>query len=183
MWTRKPVFIDRVRRKSTDRTKTAWQSALKPASLINCVRKNGSLKRGAGRTPTRDENWLVLSIIHSAKGLEWDAVYLIHASDGNLPADLATGSQEEIEEELRLTYVAMTRARDYLYVLWPLRYYSRPSGMSDNHSYAQLSRFFTEEVTRTMECLSSAGQNKIVDTPAPQEVKTNILSRINDMWS
>ena len=71
--------------------------------------------------PTKDEDWLVLSTIHSAKGLEWDVVYLIHAADGCLPSDMSTGSDEdiEIEEELRLAYVAMTRARDFLYVLWP----------------------------------------------------------------
>jgi len=104
----------------------------------------------AGR-PIKDEDWLVLSTIHSAKGLEWDVVYLIHASDGCLPSDMSTGTTEEIEEELRLTYVAMTRARDHLYVLWPQRYYNRPAGVSDGHSYAQLSRFFTDEVLRSME--------------------------------
>jgi UvrD-like helicase C-terminal domain len=55
--------------------------------------------------PVKDEDWMVLSTIHSAKGLEWDAVYLIHAADGNLPADMATGTESEIAEELRLTYV------------------------------------------------------------------------------
>ena len=69
--------------------------------------------------PGKDEDWLVLSTIHSAKGCEWDVVYLIHAADGFLPSDMSTGSPEEIEEELRLTYVAMTRAKDHLYVSWP----------------------------------------------------------------
>ena len=101
--------------------------------------------------PILDEDWLVLSTIHSAKGLEWDAVYLIHAADGCLPSDLATGDDEEIEEELRLTYVAMTRAKDYLYVLWPMMFYTRPTLMSGNHVYAQLCRFFTPEVLETME--------------------------------
>ncbi|MFC1971425.1 ATP-dependent helicase, partial [Chloroflexota bacterium] len=101
--------------------------------------------------PTKDEDWLVLSTIHSAKGLEWDVVYLIHATDGCLPFDMATGSDKEIEEELRLAYVAMTRARDSLYVLWPQRYYLRPFGFSDRHSYAQCSRFFTDDVLGTME--------------------------------
>ena len=82
--------------------------------------------------PVLDEDWLVLSTIHSAKGLEWDAVYLIHGADGCLPSDMATGSPEGIEEELRLMYVAMTRARDFLYVTWPKRYYHMPFGVSDN---------------------------------------------------
>ncbi|MCX6013345.1 MAG: ATP-dependent helicase, partial [Chloroflexi bacterium] len=85
--------------------------------------------------PSKDEDWLILSTIHSAKGLEWDVVYLIHAADGNLPSDMATGSKDQIDEELRLAYVAMTRARDFLYVLWPLRYYSKT--FSDKHVYAQ----------------------------------------------
>ena len=63
-----------------------------------------------------------------------------------IPSDMATGKPEEIEEERRLLYVAMTRARDALYVYFPLRYYHRPKGLEDGHSYAQLSRFLTESV-------------------------------------
>ncbi len=71
--------------------------------------------------PVLDEDYLVLSTIHSAKGLEWDAVYVIHAADGNIPSDMATGSAEGIEEERRLFYVALTRAKRHLCVLWPMR--------------------------------------------------------------
>ena len=70
-----------------------------------------------------DDDYLVLSTIHSAKGLEWDAVYVIHAADGNIPSDMATKMPEEIEEERRLFYVALTRAKNWLYVCYPLRYY------------------------------------------------------------
>ena len=91
--------------------------------------------------PLLDEDWLVLSTIHSAKGLEWDVVHLIHAADGMIPSDMATGDEDEIEEERRLLYVAMTRARDALHVYFPMRYYRRPRGLEDPHSYAQLSRF------------------------------------------
>jgi DNA helicase-2/ATP-dependent DNA helicase PcrA len=132
--------------------------------------------------PVKDEDWLVLSTIHSAKGLEWDAVYLMHAADGNLPADLATGDEGEIEEELRLTYVAMTRARDFLYVLWPLRYYSKSAGLSDNHSYAQCCRFFTGDVKKTMNCQELTARIKKTDTPAPTQTRVNILTKINLMW-
>jgi DNA helicase II / ATP-dependent DNA helicase PcrA len=99
-----------------------------------------------------------------------------------MPADLATGSEEEIEEELRLTYVATTRARDYLYVLWPLRYYSKSGGLSDNHSYAQCCRFFTGDVTQTMECISPAQKVNEMDTPAAGGVNANIHNQINKMW-
>jgi DNA helicase-2/ATP-dependent DNA helicase PcrA len=96
--------------------------------------------------PLLDEDYLILSTIHSAKGLEWDVVHVIHAADGMIPSDMATGSAEEIEEERRLLYVAMTRARDVLHVSFPLRYYRRPRGLEDGHTYAQVSRFLTPEV-------------------------------------
>jgi DNA helicase-2/ATP-dependent DNA helicase PcrA len=98
------------------------------------------------RDPWLDEEWLVLSTMHSAKGLEFDHVYVIHASDGNIPSDMATGSREEIDEERRLFYVALTRARDRLAVLFPQRYYVAGRGPTDRHGYAQPSRFVTEDV-------------------------------------
>jgi len=97
--------------------------------------------------PLLDEDWLVLSTIHSAKGLEWDVVHVIHAADGMIPSDMATGDDDEIEEERRLLYVAMTRARDALHVYRPMRYYRRPKG--DPHSYSQLSRFLEPASVRS----------------------------------
>ena len=96
--------------------------------------------------PLLDEDFLILSTMHSAKGLEWDAVYLIHAVDGNIPSDMATGNAEEIEEERRLFYVALTRAKDWLYVCFPMRYYSYPRTFSDAHGYALLTRFVSSDV-------------------------------------
>jgi DNA helicase II / ATP-dependent DNA helicase PcrA len=96
--------------------------------------------------PLLDEDYLILSTIHSAKGLEWDAVHVIHAADGNIPSDMATGDEDEVEEERRLLYVALTRARDALHVYHPQRYYRRPRGHEDPHMYAQISRFLTEDV-------------------------------------
>jgi DNA helicase-2/ATP-dependent DNA helicase PcrA len=95
--------------------------------------------------PLLDEDHLILSTIHSAKGLEWDVVHVIHAADGMIPSDMAAGEDEEIEEERRLLYVAMTRARDELHVSYPMRYYRRPRGLEDPHSYAQLSRFLSPQ--------------------------------------
>ena len=130
--------------------------------------------------PTLDEDWLVLSTIHSAKGLEWDAVYLIHAADGCLPSDLATGDDREIEEELRLTYVAMTRARDFLYVLWPMRFYTR--SFADNHVYAQLCRFFTPEVLATMESMEYDEARDKEEEHLPDIPDKGIMERIKGMW-
>jgi DNA helicase-2/ATP-dependent DNA helicase PcrA len=132
--------------------------------------------------PIKDEDWLVLSTIHSAKGLEWDVVYLIHAADGCLPSDMSTGGDEEIEEELRLAYVAMTRARDFLYVLWPQRYYLRPFGLSDRHNYAQCSRFFTDEVMQTMEDVALGRKMEVEDTGIQKDWKGDIAKRIRYMW-
>ncbi|HEY88003.1 MAG TPA: ATP-dependent helicase [Dehalococcoidia bacterium] len=132
--------------------------------------------------PIKDEDWLVLSTIHSAKGLEWDVVYLIHAADGCLPSDMSTGTDEEIEEELRLTYVAMTRARDFLYVLWPQRYYLRPFGLSDRHNYAQCSRFFTDFVVNAMEEIKVCRIVNREDTNIQINNKADIASRIRYMW-
>ncbi len=91
--------------------------------------------------PLLDEDYLILSTIHSAKGCEWDVVHILHAADGMIPSDMATGSPEEIDEERRLLYVAMTRPRNALYIHFPLRYYHSGSRLGDVHSYAQLSRF------------------------------------------
>jgi DNA helicase-2/ATP-dependent DNA helicase PcrA len=95
--------------------------------------------------PLLDEDYLVLSTVHSAKGGEWDVVHLIHAADGMFPSDMATGGEEEIEEERRLFYVALTRARHHLEVSFPLRYHRRSGGREDRHWYAQLTRFLPAE--------------------------------------
>jgi len=96
--------------------------------------------------PLLDEDYLILSTMHSAKGLEFDVVYVIHAADGNIPSDMATGSSDEIAEERRLFYVACTRARNDLYVTYPLRYYTQPFGRSDTHGFAQRTRFVDDTV-------------------------------------
>jgi len=106
--------------------------------------------------PLLDEDFLILSTMHSAKGLEWDVVFVIHASDGNIPSDMATGRLEEIEEERRLFYVALTRAKDWLYVCHPLRYYTHPRSFSDVHGYSQPTRFVSARVRHTMDLCTAA---------------------------
>jgi DNA helicase-2/ATP-dependent DNA helicase PcrA len=91
--------------------------------------------------PLLDEDYLTLSTIHSAKGGEWDSVHVIHASDGMIPSDMALSDADGLDEELRLFYVALTRAKRSLRVFFPLRYYHRRAGLDDAHSYAQLTRF------------------------------------------
>ncbi|HET6926570.1 MAG TPA: ATP-dependent helicase [Hyphomicrobiaceae bacterium] len=93
-------------------------------------------------TPRLDEDYLILSTIHSAKGQEWRAVFVLNVVDGCIPSDMATGSTEEIEEERRLLYVAMTRARDRLMLLVPQRFYVlQQPRRGDKHLYAVRTRF------------------------------------------
>jgi ATP-dependent DNA helicase UvrD/PcrA len=91
--------------------------------------------------PHLDDDWLTLSTIHSAKGLEWRSVHLLHAADGNLPSEMALGDEHGLAEELRLMYVALTRAKDELTVNFPLRFHVNRLATDDRHVYAQLSRF------------------------------------------
>jgi len=92
--------------------------------------------------PLKDEDYLILSTIHSAKGQEWKSVHVLNVVDGCIPSDLGTGSAHELEEERRLLYVAMTRARDDLHLLVPQRFYvTQQTRHGDRHLYAQRTRF------------------------------------------
>ena len=107
--------------------------------------------------PHRDEDYLILSTIHSAKGQEWKAVFLLNVVDGCMPSDLATGQQSEIEEERRLLYVAMTRARSHLHLMVPQRFYvTQQPKYGDGHLYASLTRFIPAELARHFELLGPA---------------------------
>ena len=102
--------------------------------------------------PLRDEDYLTLSTIHSAKGREWSAVSILNVVDGCLPSDLATGSEDEIEEERRLLYVGMTRAKDQLDLMLPQRFYVASAGSSgDRHVYASRTRFIPARLLKHFE--------------------------------
>jgi DNA helicase-2/ATP-dependent DNA helicase PcrA len=94
--------------------------------------------------PSVDEDWLVLSTVHSAKGLEWDAVHLLHVTEGSFPSDMGVSTPDGLDEERRLFHVALTRARDTLHLYAPLRYHHHPRARDDRHSFAQRSRFLDE---------------------------------------
>jgi len=91
--------------------------------------------------PRLDEDYLVISTVHSAKGLEWPVVHLPHLVDGAVPSDMALASRTGLEEEQRLFYVAVTRARDELYLYAPLRLHHHRTGRDDRHSLGQVTRF------------------------------------------
>ncbi|MFO1398800.1 MAG: ATP-dependent helicase [Burkholderiales bacterium] len=106
-----------------------------------------SATSGEAGVPLKDEDYLTLSTIHSAKGQEWQSVHVLNCVDGCIPSDLATGRAEEIEEERRLLYVAMTRAKDDLALIVPQRFYVRQQGAGgDRHVYAAKSRFLPQSV-------------------------------------
>ena len=91
-----------------------------------------------------DEDYLILSTIHSAKGQEWTAVHVLNVVDGCIPSDMAAGSSAEIEEERRLLYVAMTRAKEHLHLLVPQRFYvTQQAARGDRHVYASRTRFIS----------------------------------------
>ena len=133
--------------------------------------------------PLLDEDYLILSTVHSAKGGEWDVVHLIHAADGMIPSDMSTGDKDAIEEERRLLYVALTRARDNLYVYFSLRYYRRPHGLDDSHHYAQLSRFLPEQVQSLFERRSTLQSNSAPRPPSATSDRGGVDELLAALWS
>jgi DNA helicase II / ATP-dependent DNA helicase PcrA len=132
-----------------------------------------------------DEDYLVLSTIHSAKGMEWDQVYIMNVVDGSFPSEFSTGKAELIEEERRLLYVAMTRARNELTCVVPLRFQitSQPK-TSDGHVYGARSRFLTEKVVKCFDEQTFQGTNtevKMEDASADSGT-IDVASRLKQMW-
>src|SRR5258707_11582345 len=102
--------------------------------------------------PHLDEDYLVLSTIHSAKGQEWDAVFVLNVIDGCIPSDMAVGSREQIEEERRLLYVAMTRAREHLHLVQPMRLFrGHQHRHGDGHILTMRSRFLPDSILDVFE--------------------------------
>ena len=120
--------------------------------------------------PKLDDDYLVLSTIHSAKGLEWDLVHVIHASDGNLPSDMALSNREGLDEERRLLYVALTRARRGLTICVPVRYFHRPRGIDDANGFGKASRFLTDDVRSLCEVVQPIAAPPLVGAHIHEQV-------------
>jgi len=136
--------------------------------------------------PSRDDDYLILSTIHSAKGQEWKSVQVLNVVDGCIPSDMATGSSAEIEEERRLLYVAMTRARDDLDLISPQRFFVRQQGAyGDRHVYASRSRFIPDAITALFEALAAPAATEDVaeEPPASPAPPLDIAARIRGRWS
>jgi DNA helicase II / ATP-dependent DNA helicase PcrA len=139
---------------------------------------------GEAGIPLLDEDYLILSTIHSAKGQEWKAVFILNVVDGCIPSDLSTGRTEEIEEERRLLYVAMTRARDHLQLLLPQRFFAhQQSATGDRHMYAVRTRFIPESILHhfgTAAWPPAAADSTLIGKPQLQRV--DIGARMRRMW-
>jgi DNA helicase II / ATP-dependent DNA helicase PcrA len=134
--------------------------------------------------PVLDDDWLTLSTIHSAKGLEWDTVFVLHAADGNIPSDLATGHEDEIEEERRLFYVALTRAKSQLFVCHPQRYYFSRA-RSDPHSLSQRTRFLPETILPWFDVTvarKALGRSAVSATATPVMSTQEVRQRLGKLF-
>src|SRR5262249_26576911 len=133
--------------------------------------------------PHLDEDYLILSTIHSAKGQEWRSVFLLNAVDGCLPSDLATGTIAEIEEERRLLYVAMTRARDNLHLIVPQRFFAHSQqSNADRHMYASRTRFIPDEILGNFQGCAWPVAAVPEKEQMPPSDPIDISARLRRMW-
>jgi ATP-dependent DNA helicase UvrD/PcrA len=134
--------------------------------------------------PLHDEDYLVLSTVHSAKGMEWDTVYVLNVVDGSFPSEFATGRADLIDEERRLLYVAMTRARNELHLCAPLKFpLAQQPKNGDAHVYGARSRFVTERVLKCCESVAFQGtQHAEVKMLEARVEKIDVAAKLKDMW-
>jgi DNA helicase-2/ATP-dependent DNA helicase PcrA len=135
--------------------------------------------------PLLDEDYLVLSTVHSAKGQEWSEVFVLNVNDGSFPSEFAAGSSEQLEEERRLLYVAMTRAQNSLHLVSPLKYYvTQQPRHGAAHVYGARSRFLTPEVANTFDCVgpaATASEMTGAGSP-PATAVVDVAARLRGFW-
>ena len=132
----------------------------------------------------KDEDYLILSTIHSAKGQEWKSVHVLNVVDGCIPSDLGTGSTHELEEERRLLYVAMTRARDELHLLVPQRFFvTQQQKLGDRHLYAQRSRFISRAMLPLYDDVLWPALKPLDQSPAPLAARVDVRTQLRGMWA
>ena len=164
--------LEKISTQFSDRSSFLTEMALDPPSAT------GDLSG----EPYLDEDYLVLSTVHSAKGQEWEAVHILYVADGNFPSEFATGRADLVEEERRLLYVAMTRARTDLHLIAPLKYYvASQSRMGDRHVYGAKSRFMTREVLKCMEPVAY-GDVVQADEVLSAKSQVDVAGTLRKMW-
>jgi DNA helicase-2/ATP-dependent DNA helicase PcrA len=133
--------------------------------------------------PLLDEDYLVLSTIHSAKGQEWRSVFMLNVIDGCIPSDLGAGTTAELEEERRLLYVGMTRARDSLTLITPQRFFSHgQNAKGDRHVYASRTRFIPATLLQFFEMASWPKASATASEQSDRQVRVDIGARMRSMW-
>ena len=130
--------------------------------------------------PRLDEDYLTISTIHAAKGLEWPVVHLPHLVDGALPSDMALGDPGGLAEEHRLFYVALTRARDHLYLYAPLRLHLHRRGRDDRHGFGQLTRFLPPEALAACDQATVAPLAPVLPAIGPLTAKVD--AALGALW-
>jgi DNA helicase-2/ATP-dependent DNA helicase PcrA len=143
-----------------------------------------SATSGEAGMPLLDEDYLILSTIHSAKGQEWSAVTVLNVVDGCIPSDVATRDSAEIEEERRLLYVAMTRAKDALDLVVPQRFYvTQQAGFGDRHVYAGRTRFIPNRLLGRFQQMSwPPPAPALQGSPASRQAALDLAAKMRDMW-
>jgi DNA helicase-2/ATP-dependent DNA helicase PcrA len=134
--------------------------------------------------PHLDEDYVILSTIHSAKGQEWKSVHVLNVVDGCIPSDMSTGNADDIEEERRLLYVAMTRAKEQLHLVVPNRFFIKQQAqMGDRHVYAARTRFITPLMLKHYEeCVWTTAETAMSKKPMPDSVRMLVRERARNTW-
>jgi DNA helicase II / ATP-dependent DNA helicase PcrA len=130
--------------------------------------------------PRLDEDYLTISTIHAAKGLEWPIVHVPHLVDGALPSDMALGDPGGLAEEHRLFYVALTRARDHLYLYAPLRLHHHRRGRDDRHGFGQLTRFLHRDALAA--CDNTAAAPPPPALPVAGQIRVQVDAALGSLW-
>ncbi|MBS0613170.1 MAG: ATP-dependent helicase, partial [Proteobacteria bacterium] len=161
----------------------AAQHATRERFLTELTLDPPVVSSGQSGSSSKDEDYVILSTIHSAKGQEWDVVYLLNVADGNFPSEFSTGKPELIEEERRLLYVAMTRARNELHVCAPLKYMlTQQAKQGDAHLYGAKSRFLSDKVMETLEQSGYRSLRGVENLQAADSATVDLGAKLKDMW-
>jgi DNA helicase-2/ATP-dependent DNA helicase PcrA len=133
--------------------------------------------------PLLDEDYLILSTIHSSKGQEWRSVFMLNVVDGCIPSDLGAGTTAELEEERRLLYVGMTRARDSLSLITPQRFFTYGQNtQGDRHVYASRTRFIPKNLLPLFEITSWPKLSAARAERSKASVRMDVGARMRKMW-
>ncbi len=131
--------------------------------------------------PRQDEDYLIISTVHSAKGLEWPVVHLPHLVDGAVPSDMALGTKAGLAEERRLFYVAVTRARDQLFLYAPMRLHHHRLASDDRHSYGQLTRFLDHAALAVCDTVQATPPRPLL--PRTGQLAAKVEAHLDALWT